>query len=105
MLSELAYARDYAVRKNLWVVVVVPPESHTEAQNAIVAVANGHPFGGRTMSLGGEAKVSLVRAGDTLFVPAGQFEVMFVGWGGVTTQAGELGRWQKASRGAVNRTM
>ncbi len=104
MIADITYAHDYALRKKLWVVIVVPPEVHLEAQNALIAVANGHPFGGRTVSLGGGAKVSLVQATDPVFAE-GRFEVMFAGWGGKATKAGELGRWQKAARRTVNRAV
>jgi len=105
MIADFMYACDFARSRKAWLVVVVPPESYKAAQKALVAAANGHPFGGRTLALPDGGKVSLAQALDTVFVPAGQpFSVMFAGWGSTkSTQAKEMARWRTAAQGTVSR--
>jgi hypothetical protein len=104
MIDDFMYARDYAEDKQAWVVVVVPPEALKDAQNALVAVANGHQFSGRTLRLPRGGCVSLVPVTNQSFLPDDQpFHVMFAGWGGKTTQAQEMARWRTAASRTVSR--
>ena len=107
MIADIIYARDHAIHKNLWVVVVVPPEMIADAQIAMVAVAGSYPFGGRTVSLPGGGHLSLVLASDPVFLPEWQpFSAMFLGWGGdkkAATTAKEMSRWRKAAAKVVDR--
>jgi len=101
MIADFIYARDYAIQKNLWVVIVVPPEVLADAQVSMAAVASENPFGGRTVIFPEGARLSLAVASDPLFLPDGQpFSVMFLGWGGnktAATTAKEMIRWRKAA--------
>jgi len=107
MIADLIYARDYVNQRKLWVVVVVPPECLTEAQTAMAAVANGYPFGGRTVVFPEGGRLSLALASDAVFLPADQsFSAMFLGWGGdkkAATTAKEMTRWRKAASKVLSR--
>lgn len=105
MIADLMYARSIANTRPTWVVVVVPPESIEDAQTALAAVANGHPFGGRTLALPSGGKLSLAQALDDVFVPADTtFHVMFSGWGNAkTTNSEEMAKWRTAARTSISR--
>lgn len=97
MIADIIYARDFAAQFKKWVIIVVPPEKLSEALTHLSGIANGHPFGGRTVSLTGGGKVSVAQAADTVFTSE-PFESMFLGWGESSNQSQELTRWRTASR-------
>jgi len=106
MIHDLIFARHYAAERGSWLVVVTPPEKHSEAQGLFAgAVVDGAAFGGRTLSLDNGSKLSLVAAPDPIFVPPGTaFDVMFIGWGGSNvTGAEEMTKWRKAAQSTVTR--
>jgi len=104
MIAEFQYAYEIVKTKPIWVVIVVPPDRMEEARSILAVLANGRPFGGRTLALG-EGRLSIAQSLDAVFVPPGQaFQVMFTGWD--RNQAGgseEMGKWRKASTGMVSR--
>ena len=107
MIADLVYARDLALLKKRWVVVVIPPEVLGDAQDAMAAVAGGNPFGGRTVAFPNGSRLSIVLASDPLFVSGGEtFDVMFLGWGGdrkAATTAKEMSRWRSAAKKVLSR--
>jgi len=106
MILDFIFARDFALARTAWIVVVVPPEAYEEAKAALVAVAGSHPFGGRTLVLPDGGRVSAVRSSDEVFIPSDQpFHTLFAGWGATkATQAQEMVRWRTAARSTVTRT-
>jgi len=105
MFADMTYAGDHAFREKAWVVVVVPPEVWDRAQNALVAVATGFPFGGRTAVFPGGGRLSLSKAADPMFLDP-PFDVMFLGWGGGrqgATTIQEMVRWREKARAVVSR--
>lgn len=106
MIIDIIHARDEAIQTDGWVVVVVPSDGFEDALTALVAVANGYPFGGRTVVLPGNSRLSLVKAEDPVFLPEGTpFNVMFLGWGRVKVTKATVGidRWLKAARTTFSR--
>jgi hypothetical protein len=102
MITDFIHARDYAKKKNVWVVIVVPSDQMDPALDTMAAISNGNPFGGRTLSLP-TGKLTLMQASESAkFLK--RFCVAFAGWGKAKTdQAKEMERWRQAAWTVVSR--
>lgn len=101
MIADIVYARDHAIRRNAWVVIVVPSDKLDKVQSLLVSASQDHPFGGRTVSITDKARVSVVSAVDDIFIKD-PFDTMFLGWG-ESPDVKELTRWRAASRSVLVR--
>jgi len=102
MIEDLIYARDHAIQKDVWVVAVVPVEALDEALTKLAAVANGHPFGGRTVKFQ-RGKLSVVPVIDSVFLAPGKFQVMFLGWARKDQSMTGVERWRHAAARTLTR--
>lgn len=103
MIADMSYARDFARTHKSWVVLVVPEHIEEDALKVFAGVANGFPFGGRTVAFPDGGKMTLIRASSPVFVPEGEpFDMMTFGWGRAKNTEG-VEAWRKACRSVLAR--
>jgi len=83
LLSVLRLAVEYALKRQIWVVVLCPTGGETEnARKSMAAlVPDGTTGTGRTFLLPGGVRISVARVSDEIFVPDGTpFALLYAGW-------------------------